>query len=105
MVNGTIFIAGAGGIGRAAALLLESNAALNARIILGDNSEKQLNESLAWIRKGITESTVEVFNMASNSEETFLSLLTDCDVLLDCLPGSFAPKMATHALNQKNALR
>lgn len=101
MVTGTIFIAGAGGIGRAAVLLLESNAALNARIILGDNSAKQLEESLQWIRKGSAETKVETFDMSSANNDALHKLLDDCDVLLDCLPGSLAPKMAQYALEHK----
>ncbi|MFT5513141.1 MAG: saccharopine dehydrogenase-like NADP-dependent oxidoreductase [Bacteroidia bacterium] len=99
MVNGTIFIAGAGGIGRAAALLLETNDALDAKIVLGDISQEQLDESLEWIKKGSPSTLIETFLMSTESDEKLKTALVKCDVLLDCLPGSFAPKMAKLALD------
>ena len=102
MIDGTIFIAGAGGIGRAAALLLETNKSLNARIIIGDIHNEQLVDSLDWIKKGNPTTQVETFEMSTSSDDKLKEVLTQCDVLLDCLPGSFAPKMARLAL-ERNA--
>lgn len=102
MIDGTIFIAGAGGIGRAAALLSETNKSLNARIIIGDIHNEQLVDSLDWIKKGNPTTQVETFEMSTSSDDKLKEVLTQCDVLLDCLPGSFAPKMARLAL-ERNA--
>ncbi len=102
MIDGTIFIAGAGGIGRAAALLLETNKSLNARIIIGDIQKTQLTDCLDWVKKGNPTTQVETFEMSTTSDEKLKEVLTQCDVLLDCLPGSFAPKMARLAL-ERNA--
>lgn len=99
MVKGTIFIAGAGGIGRAAALLLESSTAMQATVILGDNSEGQLKAASDWIAQGCKTSTVQTYQMSDSDAEGLNKVLTKCDVLLDCLPGSLAPKMAQLALN------
>ncbi|MFT5723653.1 MAG: saccharopine dehydrogenase-like NADP-dependent oxidoreductase [Bacteroidia bacterium] len=99
MINGTIFIVGAGGIGRAAALLLDTSTALSAKIILGDSSESQLSDSMDWIRKGSPDTKVETFVMGTDNDEAFKVVLNSTDVLLDCLPGSLAPKMAQLALD------
>jgi saccharopine dehydrogenase-like NADP-dependent oxidoreductase len=97
MAKGTIFIAGAGGIGRAAALLLETNDAFVGKIIIGDINDDQLADASAWVTKGAPDSNVTAFNMAKEVE---LGVLLDsCDVIMDCLPGSFAPKLARLALD------
>ena len=91
-----IFIAGAGGIGRAAALLILDAQDWDCEVVLGDVSELQLNEAKDWIQKGIgRRAVVDTFLMATSEDiEFYEQVLSDCDVMLDCLPGAFAPSMA-----------
>ncbi|HUR30137.1 MAG TPA: saccharopine dehydrogenase NADP-binding domain-containing protein, partial [Saprospiraceae bacterium] len=91
-----IFIAGAGGIGRAAALLILDAQNWDCEVIIGDASEHQLNDAVSWIQKGIGKNAaVEPFLMATiDNTEFYQEVLGDCHVLLDCLPGALAPSMA-----------
>ncbi len=91
-----IFIAGAGGIGRAAALLILDAQDWDCGVVLGDASEHQLQEAVQWIRQGIGQhGHLETFVMTSlNDAALYEKPLRDCDVLLDCLPGAYAPDMA-----------
>lgn len=102
MTKKTIFIAGGGGIGRAAALLLETNEALDCNIYLGDGNEAQIKEAITWISKAYGTTTVKGFVMQKGDTDSALEeILTDCDILLDCLPGTLAPKMAQLAIKHK----
>ncbi len=91
-----VFIAGAGGIGRAAALLILDAQNWDCEVILGDVSSHQLEDAANWIQKGIGKnSRFETFIMPSDGNATaFENVLDEAQVLLDCLPGSLAPSMA-----------
>ena len=103
-----IFIAGAGGIGRAAALLILDAQDWDCAVVLGDASEHQLADAKNWIQKGIgRNASVETFLMSSIDDASFYDkVLNDCQVMLDCLPGSLAPAMARlcihHGLHYAN---
>lgn len=98
-----IFIAGAGGVGRAAALLILDSQDWDCAVVLGDSSEHQLNDAQSWIQGGIGRNAkVETFLMTSVDDAAFYEdVLSDCDVLLDCLPGSLAPAMARLCIHYK----
>lgn len=97
-----IFIAGAGGIGRAAALLILDAQDWDCHVILGDASPLQLEEATDWIQRGIGRKLgLETFLMSSTSPELYEEILRDCDVILDCLPGSLAPSIARLCLHYK----
>ncbi|MEP6647692.1 MAG: saccharopine dehydrogenase C-terminal domain-containing protein, partial [Saprospiraceae bacterium] len=91
-----IFVAGAGGIGRAAALLMLDAQNWDCQVVIGDTSEQQLNEAKTWVEKGLgKKDRVGIFLMPSADHiESFEKVLSNCDVLLDCLPGKLAPAMA-----------
>lgn len=91
-----IFIAGAGGIGRAAALLILYAQDWPCVVVLGDVAEAQLNEARQWIERGIGKNAnLETFLMpADGNSEDFGPVLEDAHVLLDCTPGAMAPAMA-----------
>ena len=91
-----IFIAGAGGIGRAAALLILYAQDWDCVVVLGDVSESQLDEAKKWIERGIGKQVnLETFLMpGSENGDAYAPVLEDAHVLLDCLPGSMAPAMA-----------
>ncbi|MBO6515683.1 MAG: saccharopine dehydrogenase NADP-binding domain-containing protein [Bacteroidia bacterium] len=96
MVKGNIFIAGAGGIGRAAALLLETNEAMDATVFIGDISTSQLDSAIEWIASAFGTTNVTPVNM---TDDSLSGVFDQCDVLLDCLPGSLAPKMAQYSID------
>lgn len=83
-----IVIAGAGGIGRAAALLLAEWGDLDAEIALGDAVPERAAEAARWVREGTTrEVRVRPFTMpAEGTDAAFDRVLRDGDILLDCLP-------------------
>lgn len=91
-----VFIAGAGGIGRAAALLILDAQDWDCEVVLGDASEHQLEEAMQWIQMGIGRNPhLSTFLMASPDDAAlYENVMKDCDALLDCLPGKLAPDMA-----------
>ena len=100
-MKATIFIAGAGGIGQAAALILsEYNELMDTKIYIGDINQNAINSSISYVKSGCTKGAdIEGVLMAMDgSNEVMDKAFADCDVILDCLPGSQAPRMAKFAL-------
>lgn len=91
-----IFIAGAGGIGRAAALLILDAQNWESDVTIGDISQDQLDEAKKWIHSGLgKKSEIGTFLMPTTEDATaYEDVLRDCEVMLDCLPGKLAPSMA-----------
>ena len=91
-----VIIAGAGGIGRAAGLLLQELADFEVDLYLGDRYEAVAQDAVQWIeaeseRKG----KVLSFVMPENeSDKNFEQVLRRADIILDCLPGNQAPRIA-----------
>ena len=101
MIKANIFIAGAGGIGQAVALILsEFNEIMDTTIYLGDISDNALFNSKQFVIEGCTHdiNIQTVLMPTSGSNEAMDEALSHCDVILDCLPGSQAPRMARFAL-------
>ena len=98
-----IFVAGSGGIGEAAALLLREWSVLETEIILGDVSEDNLRKAKIFVLQGSEKtSKVETVLMATSGINDAMKKAFDgCDVLLDCSPGSQAPRMARFAYDFK----
>jgi len=98
-----IFIAGSGGIGEAAALLLREWSETETEIYLGDISEANLTRVKDFIlRNSQNESKGETVLMATDGiNDAMKAAFQKCDVLLDCSPGSQAPKMARYAKDFK----
>lgn len=102
MKKAKIFIAGAGGIGQAAGLILsEYKEVMQSTIYLGDINESALVDSKKFIIEGCSHTAdVHTVLMPMNgSNDAMNSALKECDVILDCLPGSQAPRMAKLALD------
>lgn len=95
----TIFIAGSGGIGEAAALLLREWCPFETTIILGDVSEENLAKARAFVCEGSQKWTeVETVLMLREGESGEMrEAFERADVLLDCSPGGQAPRMAGYA--------
>lgn len=98
-MNPTIVICGAGGIGRATALILACNVAMHPTIYLGDINENSLEQALSWVTEGMTRDIeIDSFIMPlTGSNAEMEALFEDADVVLDCLPGSQAPRIAALA--------
>lgn len=94
-----IFIAGSGGIGEAAALLLREWADFETEIFLGDISESSLQNAKDFVlqnsQKGSKVATVLMTTAGEN--DAMKAAFADCDILLDCAPGGQAPRMAQYA--------
>ena len=91
-----IVIAGAGGIAEAAALLLAEWSAVTPTIYIGNRTLAKAERVARWIKKGISKDCeVHAFHLPEGLlSKDAKSILDKGDALLDCLPGSLAPKMA-----------
>lgn len=99
----TIFVAGAGGIGEAAALLLREWADFEPVIYLGDVSEKNLRSAHEFVTRGSGKiSTVNTVLMPPDGiNDEIKEAFEASDILLDCSPGGKAPQMARYAKDFK----
>jgi saccharopine dehydrogenase-like NADP-dependent oxidoreductase len=94
-----IFIAGSGGIGEAAALLLREWSDFDVDLYLGDVSEENLDNARHFVLDGSAKTT-DVTNVLMERDglsNAMRSAFEDCDCLLDCSPGGQAPRMAGFA--------
>lgn len=98
-MKANIFIAGAGGIGQAAGLILAESQALEVSLYYGDISAQALESAEKFIQEGSTKvvKVIPVHMPLEGSNEYLDTALSECDIILDCLPGSQAPKMAAFA--------
>jgi saccharopine dehydrogenase-like NADP-dependent oxidoreductase len=101
-MNHHIVVAGAGGIGRAVALLLASYPGLQGRIVIGDRSIDHAMNAASWVNEGKTH-PIEVsgFELPAEGLDGFDHVGVAGGVLLDCLPGNQAPRMARFALRHE----
>jgi saccharopine dehydrogenase-like NADP-dependent oxidoreductase len=98
-----IFIAGAGGIGEAAALLLREWSQIPTEIYLGDVSAESLKKAKTFVLENSAKtSNVETVLMTPDGlSDEMKTAFEASDVLLDCAPGGQAPKMARFAVDFK----
>ena len=94
-----IFIAGTGGIGEAAALLLREWCSVEVDLFLGDISDERLHDAKQFVTQYSQKtSPVELLKMPPGEiDEPLKEAFEKCEVLLDCSPGSEAPRMARYA--------
>ena len=94
-----IAIVGAGGIGRAAALIILNDAELNAEVFIGDISLQNIKSATDWVEKGdVDTSRLKHFIMSADGlNDEMKAAFEACEVVLDCLPGSQAPRIASFA--------
>jgi len=94
-----IFVAGSGGIGEAAALLLREWADFETEIFLGDVSEDNLRKAKDFVLQGSSKNSIieTVLMSADGANDQMQAAFEQCDCLLDCSPGSQAPRMARFA--------
>ncbi len=101
-MNHHIVVAGAGGIGRAVALLLANYPGIQGKIVIGDRSLDHAVNAADWVNEGKTH-PIEVsgFELPEEGLEAFDHVGEPGGVLLDCLPGNQAPRMARFALRHE----
>ncbi|MFZ1699702.1 MAG: saccharopine dehydrogenase C-terminal domain-containing protein [Pyrinomonadaceae bacterium] len=97
----TIFIAGSGGIGEAAALLLREWCDFDLRLVLGDVNEGNLKKAREFVTANSekTTSVDTVLMTPDGCSDEMKTAFETADVLLDCSPGGQAPKMARFAVD------
>ena len=98
-----ILIAGAGGIAKAAGLMLAELSEIIPKIYILNRSLDKANLMAKWIKSGASRKIeIECFELpAKEIDESLNRILQKADILLDCLPGSLAPKMARLAKDFK----
>jgi saccharopine dehydrogenase-like NADP-dependent oxidoreductase len=99
-----IVIAGTGGMGQATGLLLRELGDFDVDLFLGDADAAKAREAADWICHDSTQSgAVEPFHLpAQGTSVEFDRILDGAHILLDCLPGEQAVRMAE--LARKNGL-
>ncbi|HVG09815.1 MAG TPA: saccharopine dehydrogenase C-terminal domain-containing protein [Thermoanaerobaculia bacterium] len=98
-----IVIAGAGGMGQATGLLLRELGDFDVDLYLGDADAQKAREAAEWICHDSTRTgAVEPFHLPlEGSNAGFNTVLGDADLLLDCLPGEEATRMARLARDNR----
>jgi hypothetical protein len=83
-------------MGSATGLLLRELGDFDVDVFLGDADAEKARSAASWIREGSTaQGQAEGFHLpAEGSSPELQDLLSKADILLDCLPGSQAPRMA-----------
>ncbi len=98
-MKSNIFIAGSGGIGQAAALILAQSDIMEPTIYIGDISQEAIDNGIKFIKEGCTKHSnvhgVLMPKVGTNDELD--QALINADIILDCLPGSQAPRLAKMA--------
>ncbi|MDI5897479.1 saccharopine dehydrogenase family protein [Flavobacterium yafengii] len=95
----TIIIAGAGGIAEAVGLLLMEWSEVAPTLFIGDRTHSKAKKVAHWIQEGTTKSGfIQDFHLAENGlTDEMKAILLQGDIILDCLPGSQAPRIAQFA--------
>ncbi|MFT4831313.1 MAG: saccharopine dehydrogenase-like NADP-dependent oxidoreductase [Psychroserpens sp.] len=94
-----IILAGAGGIAEAAALILAEWSPVTPTIYIGNRTLAKAQRVSQWIQEGTTKTcrVVPFLLNATTITDEMKGIFEKGDALLDCLPGSLAPKMAKFA--------
>ncbi|MFV8271430.1 saccharopine dehydrogenase family protein [Flavobacterium sp. GT2N3] len=95
----TIIIAGAGGIAEAVGLLLMEWSTVTPTIFIGDRTHSKAKKVVHWIQEGTTKNgSIEDFHLAEEGlSDEMKTIFLQGDIILDCLPGSQAPRIAQFA--------
>lgn len=94
-----IVIAGAGGIAEAVGLLLMEWSFITPSLFIGNRTLSNAQKVAQWIEEGSTKKgEITAFLLPENGlTDEMKSLFFKADIILDCLPGNQAPKMAGFA--------
>ena len=95
-----IIVAGAGGIGEAVTLLLAANYRKEVRLFLGNRTLEKAEKIVNKITRELGDTDVHAFHLPSeNLPAESQKVLSEGSLILDCLPGSEAPRLAKYALD------
>lgn len=91
-----IIIAGAGGIAQAAGLLLMEWSIVTPKLYIGNRTLSKAQKIADWIEEGSNRPcSVQTFHLPENGfSEEMKEVLKEADIILDCLPGGQAPRIA-----------
>lgn len=91
-----IIIAGAGGIAEAVGLLLMEWSEVTPSLFIGNRTLSNAQKVAQWIEEGSTKKgEIKAFLLPENElTDEMQKIFFKGDIILDCLPGSQAPKMA-----------
>lgn len=94
-----IIIAGAGGIAEAVGLILAEWSKIKPTIFIGNRTLSNAQKVAHWIEVNATKSSsITAFHLAENGITPEMDgIFNQADILLDCLPGTQAPKLAKFA--------
>jgi len=94
-----IIIAGAGGIAEAVGLLLIEWSEVPPSLFIGNRTLTKAKKVTEWITAGATKPcSIQDFHLPEEGiTEEMKAIFDEGDLLLDCLPGSQAPRMAQFA--------
>lgn len=94
-----IFIAGSGGIGQAAGLILSQYTDLDIQLHFGDIADGAVASAIRFVTEGTPHpvSPRGIVMPAAGSHADLDNVLQECSIILDCLPGNQAPRMASLA--------
>jgi len=90
-----IFIAGSGGIGKATGLILATYDYMDCEVMLGDINKTSGTQAVKFVNQGSKSKKASFVLMPKEGTSKDLDkAFKECDIILDCLPGSQAPRMA-----------
>ncbi len=94
-----IIIAGAGGLAEAVGLLLMEWSEVTPSLFIGNRTLSKARKVARWIEEGSTKKAeIKAFLLPENDNtDEMQELFLKGDIILDCLPGSQAPKIAQFA--------
>lgn len=94
-----IIIAGAGGIAEAVGLLLMEWSEVPPTLFIGDRTHSKAKKVANWIEEGTTKPCfIKDFHLAEKGlTDEMTVIFRQGDIILDCLPGSQAPRIAQFA--------
>ncbi len=94
-----IIIAGAGGIAEAVGLILAEWSKVSPTLFIGNRTISKAQKIAKWIEEGTTQPcNIITFHLDTEDISTEMEdIFHQADILLDCLPGTLAPKIAAFA--------
>ncbi|SHM99059.1 saccharopine dehydrogenase family protein [Flavobacterium xinjiangense] len=94
-----IIIAGAGGIAEAVGLILMEWSEVTPSLFIGDRTHSKAKKVANWIQEGTTKPCfIKDFHLDETGlTDEMTAIFRQGDIILDCLPGSQAPRIAQFA--------
>lgn len=97
-----IIIAGSGGIARAAALLLVQWSTVKPVLYIGNRTLGKAERLVQWIKDSSpTPVEIEAFPLRLDQQHEVEKIFEKAQLILDCLPGSLAPRVAELAVKYR----